>query len=270
VPGYGIALRNGVSQWVLFLSVHLSFICYFLTTNCNYFFSELLLEKMGSTTTRRDTKVDRDALVRQLSIGQQKMATLPTSSVLQYLTGEGGTEEWPLLQCQNIFILPGVPEFFERKIKSVAAYLPSTTPQRAEDVGLEMDHSPLRQGKQCPPSNSRRVSYRIVLSLDEDAIVSALNAAVEAHPHVSFGSYPMFNNPECRTIITLEGRLHNKESITKDAIIDGTGDGVQTSSVYFSNVEIRKNLESALDNLKSSLPEEGIVFIDTNDDLTMS
>ena len=253
-----------------FLSVLRSFICYFLTTNCNYFFSELLLEKMGSTTTRRDTKVDRDALVRQLSIGQQKMATLPTSSVLQYLTGEGGTEEWPLLQCQNIFVLPGVPEFFERKIKSVAAYLPSTTPQRAEDVGLEMDHSPLRQGKQCPPSNSRRVSYRIVLSLDEDAIVSALNAAVEAHPHVSFGSYPMFNNSECRTIITLEGRVHNKASTTNDAISNGTGDDVQSSSIYFSKDEIERNLESALDNLKSSLPEEGIVFIDTNDDLTMS
>ena len=247
-----------------FLSVLLSFIYYFLAANCTYFFSELLLEKMGSTTTRRD-KLDRDALVRQLSVGQQKMATLPTSSVLQYLTGEGGTEEWPLLQCQNIFILPGVPEFFERKIKSVAAYLPSSTPQRAEDVGLEMDHSHLRQGKQCPPSNSRTVSYRIVLSLDEDAIVSALNAAVEAHPHVAFGSYPMFNNPDCRTIITLEGRVHNIASTTNDAII--TGDDVR--SMYFSTDEIERNLESALDNLRSSLPEEGIVFIDTSDDLTM-
>jgi molybdopterin-biosynthesis enzyme MoeA-like protein len=251
-----------------FLSVLRSFIYYFLAANCTYFFSELLLKKMGSTATRRDTKVDRDALVRQLSVGQQKMATLPTSSVLQYLTGEGGTEEWPLLQCQNIFILPGVPEFFERKIKSVAAYLPSSTPQRAEDVGLEMDHSHLRQGKQCPPSNSRTVSYRIVLSLDEDAIVSALNAAVEAHPHVAFGSYPMFNNPDCRTIITLEGRVHSSAPTTK--VSNGTGGDVQSSSIYFSKDEIERNLESALHNLKSSLPEEGIVFIDTNDDLTMS
>jgi hypothetical protein len=111
------------------------------------------------------------------------------------------------------------------------------------------------------------VSYRIVLSLDEDSIVSALNAAVEAHPHVSFGSYPMFNNSECRTIITLEGRVHNKASTTKEGIIDGTGDDVR--SMYFSKDEMERNVESALDNLKSSLPEEGIVFIDTSDDLTM-
>jgi hypothetical protein len=247
----------------------------------NFIYRELLLEKMGSTVTRMDSplrnddannKLDaRNALVRQLSVGQQKMATLPTSSVLQYFAGEDNptapADEWPLLQVQNIFILPGVPVFFERKIKSLAAYLPSITPQRVDEIGLEVDHPLPKPDIQGRPSPFRSFPYRIVLSLDEDAIVSALNAAVDAHPHVAFGSYPIFDDTECRTIITLEGRVHNRASTTKDSINYQNEDGMKSSSIFFSKDEIERNLEFALDYLKSMLPEEGILCIDTRDDL---
>jgi len=238
---------------------------------------------MGSTITRKENPLDsdnannkldpRNALVRQLSVGQQKMATLPTSSVLQYLAGEDDdnpaspSDEWPLLQVQNIFILPGVPVFFERKIKRLAAYLPSTTPQRVDEIGLEVDQTLSKPENPGRPSPFRSVPYRIVLSLDEDAIVSALNAAVDAHPHVAFGSYPIFDDTECRTIITLEGRVHNRASTTKDSINYQNEDGMKSSSIFFSKDEIERNLEFALDYLKSMLPEEGILCIDTRDDL---
>lgn len=227
---------------------------------------------MGSTTTRNETLDDddrinkdrRSALLRQLSVGQKKMATLPASSVLKYLTVVDGdnapsSDEWPILQCQNIFILPGVPGFFEKKIKSVAEYLPSTTPQRVEVIGLEMDNS-FEPGKQGPLSPAQSISYRIVLSLDEDDVVSALDAAVAAHPHVIFGSYPIFNSPECRTIITLEGRVHN---------FSKSDDDIQTDSRYFSKTEMERNVENALEDLKSNLPGEGILFIDNQKDLTI-
>jgi len=38
--------------------------------------------------------------------------------------------------------------------------------------------------------------------------------------------------------------------------------------MYFSKDEMERNLEIALDDLKSMLPEAGIICIDTRDDLT--
>ena len=89
---------------------------------------ELLLEKMGSNDATEDgdsggdnSEVDRRKLLtRQMSEGQRKMSILPKSSVLQYLADD--SEEWPVLQCQNIFILPGVPTFFEKKVKIHSAW----------------------------------------------------------------------------------------------------------------------------------------------------
>jgi hypothetical protein len=29
---------------------------------------------------------------------------------------EGDPNAWPILQCENVFVLPGVPQFFEEKL----------------------------------------------------------------------------------------------------------------------------------------------------------
>ena len=61
-----------------------------------------------------------DKLIHRLLVGQRKMATLSTSSVLHYLPNKdvdhddtSTSNEWPILQCQNIFMHPGVPPYFE-------------------------------------------------------------------------------------------------------------------------------------------------------------
>lgn len=235
---------------------------------------------MGSNVATKDGPCDdigldkeedpRNALFRQLSIGQQKMATLPKTSVLQYLTGDiddpaKSPDEWPILRCQNIFILPGVPVYFERKMKKLAAYLPFALPQQTYDVGLNVNSQPEKQPPLAVPLlPSRTNPYRIVLSVDEDSIVSTLNAAVVAHPHVSFGSYPLVNNPDCKTIITLEGRLTNGSTI-----MDNDMDDSSNGTKFFSKIEMERNLEIALTDLKSKLPEEFILSIDTRDDLSI-
>merc|ERR1711983_536862 len=57
-----------------------------------------------------------------LSQVQMKMATLPENCELRF-----AGEKWPILQCQNIFILPGVPQFFEQKITSIASFFSTST-----------------------------------------------------------------------------------------------------------------------------------------------
>jgi molybdopterin-biosynthesis enzyme MoeA-like protein len=224
------------------------------------------------TANGSDSEEPKDALSRRLSVGQRKMATLPTSSVLHYLANTGGdrigasvSDEWPVLECQNIFILPGVPSYFEKKIKQLAAYIPTISswivrePSRDEAVGLSLDRS--AHMKRLPLETSpppRGETYRIVLALKEDEIVSALNAAVAAHPHVTFGSYPLVlasSEDSSRTIITLEGKFCDNNN--------------KHQSSYLSKDEMDRNVEIALEDLKSTLPKEGILCVDTVDDLIL-
>jgi molybdopterin-biosynthesis enzyme MoeA-like protein len=133
------------------------------------------------------------------------MATFPTSAVLRYLPGDA--DEWPDMQCQHVFVLPGVPQYFENNIKRLAAHLPT-----APSAPARREHGragpPPRAGRPALPA-PRGDTHRLVLSLEEDAIVAALNASMAAHPHVSFGSYPIVEDSRHKTIVTLEGRRYN-------------------------------------------------------------
>ena len=65
-----------------------------------------------------------------------RMAQLPTNSLLRFppppaplptmtATSSSSTPTkllWPVLQCRNVFILPGVPEFFFDKITTIAEH----------------------------------------------------------------------------------------------------------------------------------------------------
>lgn len=86
---------------------------------------------------------------------------------------------WPVLQCENIFILPGVPQFFETKMELIV--------------------------KHFLTRNKKLTSRKIVLDLEERALVSVLDRLVAMHREVKFGSYPFIDHPEFKTIITLEG-----------------------------------------------------------------
>ncbi len=133
----------------------------------NHEMANLLRDKMNTNDTV------------ELTEAQRKMATLPANCTLRYLSDN--EQDWPVLQCRNIFVLPGVPEFFEKKVQSLASYL---------STQLE-----------------RSVTYKVVLSIDEASIVDILNEAVDRHPHVTFGSYPFVSHPEYKTVVTLEGRM---------------------------------------------------------------
>ena len=184
-----------------------------------------------------------------LTPAQMKMATLPSHSKLRYLSEV--EDDWPVLQCRNIFILPGVPEFFAKKIENVAAYLSSQ---------LE-----------------RSAAYKVVLSVDEASIVDALNGAVLKHPNVTFGSYPFVSHPEYKTVLTLEGSLvaAAQSSPSNSEVLLGTNNphGRNNSRFFDPNELITPKSERdrfvrlALDDLIQGLPEGSILRVE-NDDLT--
>eukprot|EP00534_Pseudo-nitzschia_fraudulenta_P012766 CAMPEP_0201207722 /NCGR_PEP_ID=MMETSP0851-20130426/175001_1 /ASSEMBLY_ACC=CAM_ASM_000631 /TAXON_ID=183588 /ORGANISM="Pseudo-nitzschia fraudulenta, Strain WWA7" /LENGTH=676 /DNA_ID=CAMNT_0047496193 /DNA_START=226 /DNA_END=2256 /DNA_ORIENTATION=- len=197
--------------------------------------ADLLLNKMSP---KNDDAAGNE---KQLTSAQIKMATLPSNAKLRYLS----TDEWPVLQCRNIFILPGVPEFFALKITNVATYLSSQ---------LE-----------------RSLVYKIILSVDEQSIVDILNNAVKKHPKVSMGSYPFVSHPEFQTVVTLEADLVDSATLNKIGGDNDRTSGFRNSLFLGSDAVILskdvrdRNVRLALDDLINELPEGSILRVENND-----
>jgi FAD synthetase len=182
--------------------------------------AQLLLKKMnkgGDTTS--------------LSEAQAKMANLPTVAKLRYLSKD--PDDWPILQCKSIFILPGVPEFFSRKIQNVAEYL-----------SCQLDRLP---------------AYKVVLQVDENSIVSILNRVVTNHPKIVFGSYPFVSHPEYKTVITVEGRLSSGNGIGRRNSSFCDPSMIDSSHVSDADVQM------ALDELVNMLPKDSVLRVDIDD-----
>mmetsp|Transcript_17905 Transcript_17905/g.25782 ORF Transcript_17905/g.25782 Transcript_17905/m.25782 type:complete len:199 (-) Transcript_17905:67-663(-) len=86
---------------------------------------------------------------------------------------------WPILQCDNIFVLPGVPKFFASKMDLMVKYFLTKYTQ------LE--------------------TRKIVLDVEERKIVHLLDAFVQRNEEVKVGAYPFVDHPEYKTIITIQG-----------------------------------------------------------------
>lgn len=198
----------------------------------------------------------------KLTDAQLKMATLPDCGKLCYLAGK---EDWPTLKCDNIFVLPGVPQFFEKKIKNLATYLAGDQPYKA-----------------C--------SCKIVLSIEEISVAPILNKLVENHPYVSFGSYPFVGHPEINTVVTIEahecegptrssrrrsstfsGPIITEDSLEPSALVATASIARASSNTAryelrtFTQKEMDFNLKSALNSLIDELPESSVLRVDNED-----
>lgn len=166
----------------------------------------------------------------ELTEAQLKMATLPGGAKLRYLSDD--PKDWPVLQCRNIFVLPGVPEFFEKKITDVAGYL-----------SCQLERGP---------------GYKIILSVDETSIVPVLNRVVESNPMVAIGSYPFVNHPDRKTVITLEGKLSSGEGRSNSVVLD-------RNMISNPRKAMERFVEKALDELVEALPDHAVLRVDKDD-----
>lgn len=245
--------------------------------------ARLLVEKMESGEMNASSSLDSDDLFATLSDGMRKMASIPAGSTLKYLSPDPKKDEWPVLQCNKIFILPGIPSYFQNKINQLAAYLstPLTMAEFSPKDLTTVTHTYPRRLSSPPPSSD---TYRVILSAEENSIVTELNAAVRANPHVTFGSYPLVDHPEYKTIVTLEGRFYNggltnsservlkKLSDSTTLVKDDCNDRQVTSAnqLYFSKHEMDNHVRIALEDLKSRLPSGIIIKVDSKDHLSVN
>lgn len=103
---------------------------------------------------------------------QLRMTRLPPDTELL-----GPTDRWPLLQCGNVFVLPGVPSMVALRLDLICRLLASPRPHLAT----------------------------VFLSIDEWLCVPAIDATVAAFPQLDIGSYPIFDHGDHRLRVTFEG-----------------------------------------------------------------
>lgn len=144
----------------------------------------------------------------ELSETTKRLALLPELSQLRfppppddyYVSNVKGSDNverevrnktWPILQCDNIFVLPGVPQFFSSKVKLIAK------------------HFLMKQ--------SVKETRKIVLDVDERHVVHVLDQFVAKNQEVKVGSYPFVDHPEFKTILTIEGE---SGEVVEDALAD--------------------------------------------------
>jgi molybdopterin-biosynthesis enzyme MoeA-like protein len=85
---------------------------------------------------------------------------------------------FPTIKCENVYILPGIPEILEQKFAGLAARFTA---------------SPYH--------------LRVVFTRDgEGTIAEHLNATVATFPELLLGSYPKLGDPEYSVKLTLESK----------------------------------------------------------------
>lgn len=105
--------------------------------------------------------------------GHLRMADIPTGGRLL----ANDRVQWPVLLMDNVYVMPGVPEIFARKLELVRESLGADTPF---------------------------LSAAIYTRCDEGAIAESL-ARIERDHAVLVGSYPRINDPDHTVKVTFDG-----------------------------------------------------------------
>jgi molybdenum cofactor synthesis domain-containing protein len=116
----------------------------------------------------------RDHFGERTTEGHLRMAEIPEGAEL--IASE--RIPWPVLRCENVFVMPGVPEIFRLKFELVRERLVAGAPFH---------------------------SRALYTWCDEGEIASLLERVEHAHPGVTIGSYPRIGDPEYSVKITFDG-----------------------------------------------------------------
>src|ERR1700690_1124447 len=103
-----------------------------------------------------------------------RMAQVPEGAVLN----DAGDIRFPTVQIENVYVLPGIPQLFEAKLRALSSRF-ATDPY---------------------------FMRAIYLSANEGVIAEHLNDCVRNFPELMLGSYPRIGDPDYRVKLTLESK----------------------------------------------------------------
>ncbi|MCF7928963.1 MAG: hypothetical protein K9L68_08630 [Spirochaetales bacterium] len=111
----------------------------------------------------------------QVNDSVTQMAMIPAGSKVIVESGI----HWPIIQIENCFILPGLPEAVLDKIPRIIRLL---------------------------PKKNREVTATLYITVDESFFASHLSELQLRHPEVDIGSYPFLRSDSYRTRVTIKSR----------------------------------------------------------------
>jgi molybdopterin-biosynthesis enzyme MoeA-like protein len=183
----------------------------------------------GVVAPRRTSPVTKDGdvdVLVSLSDETEGLAlelNLPSSSTIPS-EKTSTAQEWPILQCENVFVLPGVPRFFEEKVDIICEHFL---------VGREL------------------FKAKVALALEESTFAGYLSDIVVRFPTVAFGSYPYFNS-DPRAILSSCSTSLSSASISSSASATTTAAQEYVTMVTLESVESMTDVELALDAIISA------------------
>src|SRR5260370_36436679 len=116
----------------------------------------------------------RQPMAERVNAASLKMAEVPEGSILN----EAGDIRFPTVQIENVYVLPGIPQLFESKL-------------RALKTRLAADPYFIRA---------------IYTSAGENLLADHLNATLATYPKLLLGSYPRIGDSEFRVKLRLESK----------------------------------------------------------------
>jgi molybdenum cofactor synthesis domain-containing protein len=119
-------------------------------------------------------QIVREHFPAKAEAARLKMSLVPQGAVLNL----GGEIIYPALQVENVYMLPGIPQLFEAKLRA------------------------LKDRFATDPYFMRA----IYTSAPESAIAELLRACLERFPDLMLGSYPTIGNTRYRVKLTLESK----------------------------------------------------------------
>jgi molybdenum cofactor synthesis domain-containing protein len=103
-----------------------------------------------------------------------KMAEVPEGAEII----DPGDMSFPVVSFRNIFIFPGIPKYLAEKFSAI------------------------KERFRCAAFHLKR----LFLNANESDVAEILNRTVSVHGDVTFGSYPILDNPEYKVIVTAESK----------------------------------------------------------------
>lgn len=112
---------------------------------------------------------------QRLNEGQLRLALVPKGARLL----SKSDSLWPVTVIENVWVMPGIPEVFRKKLDIAREHLRGDVPY---------------------------LSRAVYTMLDEPDLAPMLHEVVANHPDVEIGSYPTWSNDRYRTKLTFDGK----------------------------------------------------------------
>ena len=124
---------------------------------------------------------------REPTSSQLRMALIPEGSDL---VGGDDQSPWPTVRKENVYLFPGIPPYFRRRLDTLREQL-RTTPF---------------------------VHCLLHTTLGEGALAEPLNEIVAHFPRVEVGSYPAVDRADYRVRVSFEGRDREEVEAAREAL----------------------------------------------------